>query len=781
MGVKLDAGIHYRKSYPLTESHVLVHAYDGDGSHSGVIDNTTAVPNQGNFVAAPLFSDTVLSQNGHFVEVPDSSVMMTNGTDTVIWSGTEARCPAFLVSDSALATVNTNNPILYDFTDAVNEGILANKATLYDAADGNVYVYIGSIRPLKGVKFYPYHTNTAASSVAVNYWSGTGWTPVTTLADGTVTGSASLAKSGSVTFDDTTSVAKIGLINNSALYFYQFIWTGLEADHITLTRCTVSMAPQLPVDIWDGTMRPLSHAFVGKTSDIPETDASVNIFSQNHVPGDMTTQLQLTNIGGYLHIGFLEPMMGFRVVLPVGNTNSTSGSVSVCYWNGTAWVGVSNLVDGTLYNNVSFGTTGWITWTPPAAGLEQTKAYTGGPQYYYYRLSWGSYLDSGHWIDYIGGLPKPHTLTGYSTTAMWQNRTILAGPLTGMKNKVLISAYGSSCVFNGADAVEITDIGDNSPPTAMGALFTRYTGQFYDTLVICKAHETWVLDGTSAANYHLYKVSDKYGCVAPETFKIVNISYEIATGIARQVAIWLSASGVVLYDGNTICEIDQDIKNYFQSDKKEFLNIDTITRSAAFVDEREREYHLLVQSSNSASESINTELVYSTKRKAWFKIERGSTLYLQSGFTAYSTLGVPYTYAGTATGLLERLEDQDVTTFDGVAISHTIKTRDIPFSGWLMETLVRYIKLVTRPSTVNITVSHFGDGNKTADASTIIVNPVTATKDFVQGKGSVNWGNSTFHSFKIANTTPGGTPTALFEPVALVGLYQEVGIDRRST
>ncbi len=773
MAVSLDSGIHFRKTSPVAETHVLVHANDG-ATNSSVFDNTTAIPTAGNFTTPAIFTDTAFSTQAHFSNEPDASVLMTNGTDTIIWSGAEARTPNFLIADADVATTAAGSAIFYDYTAAVNSDDPGVVATLYKATDNKVYVYIGAIRPLRGVKFYVGRANTGASSVAVKYWSGTAWTAVSGLADGTAVAGVTLAQTGSMTFTSTVGTAKVVIIHNIVLYFYQFTFTGLDANVVTLTKTTLDMAPQAITDIWDGVQRPILSAMVGTTQNFPDQDETVQVATANFVPGDPTTRMQLTDIGGYLYLGFAESMMGVNVGIVHGNNNANS--INVSYWNGATWVAVSGLIDRTVETGRSFRVPGWITWSAIASGLEQKRSFNGQGEYYYYQLGWSSFLDEIHEIDYFRGLPKPKTINSYYRPSMWQNRTVLVGEVGGHRNSLLISAYGSTCVFNGSDSLEVTDIGDSSAPTAVGALFTRYTGQFFDTLIICKDKETWILDGTGVTNYHLYKISDKYGCIAPESFKIVPVGYEIATGISRHVAIWLSATGVVLFDGNTITEIDQDIKNYFQLEKTECINAANANKSAAFVDEREREYHLVIPS---GATSLNLELVFSTKRKAWYKADRG--LALQCGFTAYSTTGVPYTYAGTATGFLERLEDPSVATFDGTTITRTIQTRDIPFAGWVMQTVVRYIKLITKSmsGTVTALVSHFGDGVTTADAYTVTANPVSATTNFVQSKGSLDWGNHTFHSFKIVNSNY--TSGALFEPVALTGLYQDVGLDKRST
>lgn len=768
----IRSGFHFRKSGPITsESHILVSAKAADGSSqtTRVYDNTFVPPATGDFSTTVLFTDSSATAGGvgRFSDAPDESVVYCDGTNSAIWAGTEARCPSFIVSDS---TAGVNPVINYDFTNAVNALDPGIVATMYRAADTKVYLYIGALRPVKGVKFYMGNPNGATSSVGVKYWNGTAWVAVSGLSDGTASGVITLAVDGTISFDDQLTTAKTYLYGNLMLYFYQFIFTGLTTDTVTVSRCTLSYTMQPVKDIWDGILRPLAKAWISNPGLTNYADITAQVATLNYVPGDVTTAYQARDIGGTFYLGFLEPMRGVSITLPLGSSNVT-GVINIWWWSGSAWTSLAAIVDGTTSPTAQgFHGTGIITWEDRPAGTEQKLSINEGQPLYYYRISYPAILDEVHQIDAFLGIPSQKSIPAHAFGVTWQNRTILLGEIGAKRSSILISSYGTNCVFNGSDSLEITDLGDDSPITAAGSLFTRYTGGFYDTLIICKAKETWALDGTTVSNYHLYKMSDRYGCIAPETFKVLPIAYEISQGITRHVAIWLSATGVVLFDGNTISEIDNDIKNYFQPEKSECINPATAANSIAFVDEREREYHLIFQSGTSGT-AFNTELVYSIKRKAWFKVDR--IIVLQCGFSAYSAAGVPYTYGGTLTGYLERLEDPAATDFDGNAIVHTIQTRDIPLNGWTEQTEIRYIKLVTNTNTgATAILSHYGDCSNTANSDTHTVSIADSSRRIVQPKRGVNWGSNVFHSIKIVNTA-----ATLFEPAAVTGFYRDIRLD----
>jgi hypothetical protein len=317
----------------------------------------------------------------------------------------------------------------------------------------------------------------------------------------------------------------------------------------------------------------------------------------------------------------------------------------------------------------------------------------------------------------------------------------------------------------------IDSIGDEERITAAGSVFSRDTNGFYDTLVICKNKETWVLDGTTIQNYRLFKISDRHGCVAPQTFRTIQLG--LAKGNSRHIAIWQSATGIIAFDGSTIIELSADIKNYFEKENSEAITTGLVDQSSAFVDEREQEYHWLFASGTDAT-AINTELVFSFTREAWFKIDR--TPVLLCGIPVHSTIGDAYVYGGTATGYLERLENPSADTFDGNTITHTITTRDIPMENWNQQSVVRRIKLVTKANSgVDATIAHVADGNVAIDTATVAAAVTNAAKRIVQKKGSINWGHNVFHGFQIV--VAGNSGTTLFEPVAITGFYQDIRID----
>ena len=245
-------GFHFRKGNPV-ESHVFAQTAYGFTLYKS--NNTSAVPNQDTF-------STFIGSMGNtvnFSNAPDGSMVALDGSTNNIWGGNEARCASFLNFDAV------SSSFLYDFTTQVNNTAVNanNVATLVADSSGNTSLYIGSIRPLKGVKFYIKTANTTTATASVKEWTGTAWSSVTSLVDGTIgtyyphsgpSVTTTMFQTGEISWASTVSTSKLTVINNIALYYYKFTFTGMPSG-VQVSFCTVDAPVQPMVDIWDGSER----------------------------------------------------------------------------------------------------------------------------------------------------------------------------------------------------------------------------------------------------------------------------------------------------------------------------------------------------------------------------------------------------------------------------------------------------------------------------------------------------------------------------------------------
>jgi len=99
------------------------------------------------------------------------------------------------------------------------------------------------------------------------------------------------------------------------------------------------------------------------------TDYSAAVIDNNVATFAVLSALDTFANGDWVVIGGPVPFVGAAIDM-TANVNTNASVLSAEYWNGAAWVALTNLTDGTI---IVAGKThsgdGQITWTCPAAGL----------------------------------------------------------------------------------------------------------------------------------------------------------------------------------------------------------------------------------------------------------------------------------------------------------------------------------------------------------------------------------------------------------------------------
>ncbi len=430
--------------------------------------------------------------------------------------------------------------------------------------------YVASTRPLRGAKFYIGHANDTASSTTVKYWSNGAWVEVTTFSDGTVSGGITLAIDGSITFDTTVSVAKPRMVNNVYAYWYLFSFSGIN-DDTTVYYVTLDAPFQQIVDLWDGIMRPIS-SYMRYTSN-KYKDETPNVLKEDyyHITDDPADNLTYSNMTlsttEFVLCGFTERLCGMDFKIVTDRVNSVASQVTIYHWNGSAWTLCSGINDGTKEGGVTFSKSGTISWdAPPESAEFQTSVRSSSRMYWYYKIVVSKSLSASVFVDLVQGVPAQKTVHGYSYPVLWQNRLWLLTDNYGNRNSAICSATDTVCVFNGQDAISPDgpmQFGTEDELVAGATIFSRFSGVLSDNLILFKRTEVWLIDGTGPQDYKKYKISDKYGCVAPGTLKTCDMGYKTDEGPNRHVLIWQSQSGIVMFDGNSIFPISNDIEDKF--------------------------------------------------------------------------------------------------------------------------------------------------------------------------------------------------------------------------
>lgn len=646
--------------------------------------------------------------------------------------------------------------------------------TEVDNSVKKTFVYVASSVPLKGIKLYLLNVNNSTSAIYGTFWNGSKWKELTNISDGTSSGGIALSSNGEVAFDSTAATARPKEIERIHAYWYLFTWSGLAGSvglvNASIYHATVDAPMQQIKDIWDGIKRICYGYFLNTT------DYTTRVVNFDYLSSDATTFVTLDNLAtaSYQLAGFSERMTGLYVDLPAGHVNTVHGTmITIYYWNGSAWISVGVIDDGTMTTIASFSRSGYITWNGSIITDENTQIVAGnGASLYYYKIQFSEILSADVKLDYISGIPAPKTIANYKFPVNYHNRLWLCSDQSGERNKIAVSSTGTVSIFNGTDTTNFY-IGDNTDIIAGGSLYGRYASSISEQLILCKIDETWLIEGTALSNYSQFRVSNQYGCVAPKTFTICNIGYAMAAGISKHVAIWQSSNAIVVFDGSTVMPVSFDIADIFDqrntlSNGTPFrIDLSMIHKSTAFYDEANSEWHWCWSSDGS---TLNNEYVYDLIRQKWYTINRGVAI--QLGIPVRDTNGNKYVYGAIDTGYLERLENGN--TFDGNNIISKFRTPDIPIAGWEEESLIRKVSLLTKTkatTTNTVAITHYGD---MANTGTSIGNlSVTdATKRVRRSMVSIGTGPYTFHSFECSMTT--SDEAIGFEPIGLQIFYKAI-------
>ena len=221
---------------------------------------------------------------------------------------------------------------------ALSTGNFDVPSSAYTSATTNVNMRIGNTLPVDGFNFTVSNANTSTGSMSVYYWASGQWNAVTTLVDGTNSGSGiPLDQSGSVTFDSTANIAQPKMWDGIYGFWYKIEVT--DADTATaISNVTVSEPFQAIQDFWDGLPRtsPSVQLF---TDDINQ-DNTVNVFKDEYVydettKGDLSSYMimnELETSTEYLTLGFSERMQGvqFKMIPNFSNDgDAASGTLTI--------------------------------------------------------------------------------------------------------------------------------------------------------------------------------------------------------------------------------------------------------------------------------------------------------------------------------------------------------------------------------------------------------------------------------------------------------------------
>lgn len=745
---KITTG-HQLRSNKTQNSYVLVHAIDDTGTDQGrVFVNRTAPGSAGQFDNTsdldingnPYFADNSAGLFGRFSDAPQGNIAYCNGEESMIFGGDEQRvAAAFSCTTNALALPK-------DITETINNELHTNASDLFtwDKAD-RPFTLVMTTRPIQALKIYVDSANTEAASLTVKTWTGAAFGADLVSSDGTKTATESLAQTGIVKLSahtDGTSKLK----HYEELYLYAYLieleQDGGAAPSADVYHITVDHAFQSVKDVWDGVYRQPIQFQVLDVSEYYDYTLQVNESSDVNAPvgGQLDGLVPATD---KIYIMFEDQMSAIKFTMLGDLVNAASTVMAWKYWDGDQYQSVTNMVDGTIATaGVSFSQSGLVSWTPTTDEEPQTRFGSYG---YMYEISLvganpltgtkGSTAEV--LVDVCTGVPQQLTVRPFDFSAIYGTRLMLGGFSKGDEgNRMDYSVANAPDAFNGFDA---SDNGKQSlyfggVEDIVGAtqIYNRFGASVYAMLLVLKKNETYILVGDTPEDFIIYDVAKTVGCVAPLSLATAEVGLDLGNGLTRNVALWLSHSGPMMFDGAILTPIP-GVRSYFDPNDAKYIDFSLVEKSVGWVDPNYKEYNLLIPSGSAALN--NKWLVYDLIRRKWFEKKTGQSAFPQTGFEVGSPeTGQRWVYGGIDTGYMVSLENGTYWDDGGaLGIQQKVKTGDFfPSNNIWDETTIRkfkiFIKRLTGSSVTNtLEVNYYTDTDLNAGSGVIFEGGNTAS------------------------------------------------------
>jgi hypothetical protein len=584
-------------------------------------------------------------------------------------------------------------------------------------SDAHTHMVLMTTRPVQGFKFYVHSANTAVADLSCDNWTGSDWTTCTTVDDSDTDSPSgdALGKTGSLTFDHTVSTATFHHFEELYLYAYDVHFNDGSGAEATIYQVTCNPGFQEIQNVWDGVYRQPIQFQVYDVDHYEDFTLHVNESSDVNSPvgGILDGLVAATD---HIIMMFEEQVSAARFTMLGDLVNAAASVIDIKYWNGYAWTATTGLIDGTLnlVRTDSFTQTGLLSWDTPSDEEQRTLFNSVG---YAYKIGFTGADITGTKggeeqvvVDLVVGVPAlatPEKVPPFTFSALYQNRLMLGAMTSGAEgNRMDFSVSNAPDVFNGTESSMNGQLslyfGGVEDITCATQLYNRFGAGIFSMLLVLKDTEVYLLTGSSPEDFVIYPVSQTVGCPAPLTLAVAEVGFEVGQGLSRNVAIWLSNAGPVMFDGAILSPI-AGIENYFDPNESEYIEWDSVARSRGWIDQTYKEYNVLIPSTSGQTD-CNIWLVYDLRRKKWFRKDTGTASFPQAAWNVMNvTSGEQKVYGGIDDGTMIMLEDGtswgETIAGDtlGTAITQKLRTGDFfPSENIWDECLIRKLKVISK-------------------------------------------------------------------------------------
>jgi len=543
-----------------------------------------------------------------------------------------------------------------DITDQLTNESYDDKycATLVVETDKRIYLDIGSPLKVRRFNVYVKNPNTVPSTISVYRYTATGWTSASDVGDAT----GGFYQSGHISFTFSGDNAETSELPDVPTYLYNryLYWyrirlspdSGTLPTNISLYYISCATVIQTIPNLWDGTVyTPTAFwkydgtTYTDHTLPVSRRDTQIIWLSSTSYQPSPETNVGLGGTSTFF-IGSIVRCTGFRFTFAteIGGTkwvNTNSNTMSVYYWDGSDWVLVSGLIDGTSNAGCSFAQDGVVYFSSPPEEQEKKTAIGTNVLMYYYKIAFSAALGSNTYLDYVEVIPATQSLSSYKTCTVWNNRLVLANNTTtsNRSNELIISAPSSPYIWSGEQSITL-NIGDTRDITRVVTLFSRYGTDVTEALVVFKERSIYYVSGFTQDDIRVYTVSNSIGTSSPYTVAVCDLGIRITEGINRAVVLFANRSGVYLFDNSSIISISDDISDKFQSPLFE----EACKYASGIYDVVNSRYHLLY-STRSFPDFTYHEYIFDLIHRKWTSANRGSYPLVYGGIL-YDDYNNPY-------------------------------------------------------------------------------------------------------------------------------------------
>jgi len=663
----------------------------------------------------------------------------------------------------------------------VNQLDTTNKVinTLYSAGDDDTYftwdqannnaVYVFTTRPIQAVKFYVGSANVSASTLSGFVSAGNGKWDALSLTDGTRPATVALAQTGVVSFTHTASTAKP--MHFEELYLYAYYFT-LSAGSAAIYHITVDPGMQKIVDVWDGVYRqPIQFQILDGTTYF---DYTLQVQESSDLNAPIGALLDGLTSSDKIYIMFEDQMSAIKFTMLGDLVNAATETISLKYWNGSSFTDIF-IEDGTLTSGTtSFSTTGLVAWAPPSDEEPQTLFGSYG---YVYEFSLTGTLTGTKGtdvtteggieviVDICTGVPAQVKVPAFDWSASYGSRLMLCSYSKGNEgNRMDYSVSNAPDVWNGFDSSDNGKqslyFGGNEKIVAGTQIYNRFGANVYSMLLVLKQKEVYILVGDTPEEFTIYPVAKTIGCVSPLTLATAEIGIDLGGGLTRNIAMWVSHSGPMMFDGAVLVPIN-GIGSYFDPTDSKYIKFSLMDTAVGWFDAAYKEYNICIPSGSSATTN-NTWLVFDLAKRKWFEKVCLASHFPQCGFDVINpSTGQRYNYAGKSDGFMVQLETGTYWD-DGAStgIAQSVTTGDFyPTNNmWDVTTLRKHKLLATKVTEVSATtntgtIKHYLDTEEEAyTVGTFDLANVKGTQKLVRVVNNMNK-TGVQHAFNYSVTT----------------------------